>query len=1420
MVNDFVNYYKLIGGYMIAFFKNNETLLVKKTVCNTSGRKVRDLFKVLLNLTVTFILLLNYLKAQESIILNENFEDNVDSRITFDIVGSFNIQPGVISTTHFGSNYAFTCGKSNCSSNCYNSGPYYQQPYRAIIKINFVEPTYINTLSFNWSEIEGNWGSGGMVYIDGVQFGTYPEQYIGISPPSNGQNDPTVKIWSEFIDLFASEIEIAISDIANGSQILIDNIILTGNTESFSPVLISPENNSTGIELNPTLQWQAVENATSYTLQVSLSNEFTEFVVNESEIEGTEFQINNLEYNTQYFWRVNATDGTNTSDWSEVWSFSTDSPKPILLAPSNNSTNQPLNPALQWEEFSGAESYTLQVSTNGHFINPVVNQVGINNTIYNIDFDLAYYQKYYWRVRAVADDEISDWSEVWNFTTISDPSLNNIWIYYYNNEPVIKFELEGNNEWIGVDSNTVSAANVTLTMNEYLKFTGNITIDTTDYLINASGSLFVEDLPLPLGQVGNFDLYSGEFEAELDGHLVKIINMLNTGHLSTEVFGCNIEINNFKLLGGLNSTGVEFDGKIVIPNFVGSCNSYTDTTKIDIEKLHLSTTGFSVSGASITNIGIPFLPSSCINELVLSYDASIDRLYILADFTIPWFSAKAETELLQGHINILGLSAYLSTGIPIGQTGLQLVGFLGSVTNLYLNPSLAKITLGGRIASIVPNLFEIDMEGTIELPSTVGFSADARFAFIPPVPPETEGVWQALATVNGNFKVPNQNTFITNIEGSIQAGAIEEGSYIFSGDASLHYKKTPEFEKICGNLNATITVPELSNEGFPYDIINTLLPLEIMQVEAMYNNSLIQANLNFPWPLSPMGIKLDLTKQYGDQDYFVVLANTVPIEIYPNFRTDTLYFEIPNNIQTAYFKIIANDLLPESTLFDPSGNMYTETNADSTINRFPIDDQELYWTLRNPVPGTWALHISQYNEEDSYELYLEENLRPFNYELNYQNELLQITWDTTNAPENSIISVFLDNNNQGFNGALLGEINETEGIFEILVPNDLIDECSFFIYVTRVDNQSLSRLYHNEELALERDLQPPSNILPYYNTANNKLSVGWLAPLNQDVIGYKIKLTNFEYNSDSIIANANNSQNVINVHYDNNIENSSISMMSYSYDGSISCYSDYSDIINIELLEPVLTEPMNLLIDTPLDISFIWESVEGATSYIFQLSKFEDFNSLIVNVDLLTETNYFVTDLDFKTEYFWRVCSSYDIVNSDWSEVRSFTTISGINIDLNQGWNLISSNIIPSNSQMEEIFLYIENNILFVKNRLGQVFIPLYEINHIGNWNITHGYIVYVTSPDTLQITGTEVNPTETEINLVSGWNLISYLRNLQMPVETALAGINSSLILVKNNIGQLYYPSYFLNTLGNMQPGQGYWLFMSEPAVLTYPGN
>lgn len=162
-------------------------------------------------------------------------------------------------------------------------------------------------------------------------------------------------------------------------------------------------------------------------------------------------------------------------------------------------------------------------------------------------------------------------------------------------------------------------------------------------------------------------------------------------------------------------------------------------------------------------------------------------------------------------------------------------------------------------------------------------------------------------------------------------------------------------------------------------------------------------------------------------------------------------------------------------------------------------------------------------------------------------------------------------------------------------------------------------------------------------------------------------------------------------------------------------------------------------------------------------------------------------------------------------------------IVLNTGWNLISSNIKPQLPDSINLVLSdIESNLLIAKNNSGQVYIPSFNINTIGSWNVSQGYLCYMIVPDTITVVGSIVEPSDTPIQLNTGWNTISYMRNSEMNAENAFVSItdNDNLLITKTLEGKVYIPSFGINTIGNLKPGVGYKVYVTNSDTLLYPGN
>lgn len=184
------------------------------------------------------------------------------------------------------------------------------------------------------------------------------------------------------------------------------------------PTLVSPPDGATNVPINIMMTWNSAIGAASYHIQISMSPTFTPLVVDQGNFPTTSYPVNNLTSNTKYYWRVNATNAAGPSDWSTVWSFTTIKAKPlapILVSPTDNATNIPLNPTLTWNTSAGADSYRLQVATNAAFTSMKVDSP-MTTTSFALS-GLKNNETYYWRVNASNSGGVSDWSSVWKFNT-------------------------------------------------------------------------------------------------------------------------------------------------------------------------------------------------------------------------------------------------------------------------------------------------------------------------------------------------------------------------------------------------------------------------------------------------------------------------------------------------------------------------------------------------------------------------------------------------------------------------------------------------------------------------------------------------------------------------------------------------------------------------------------------------------------------------------------------------------------------------------------------------------------------------------------------------------------------------------------------------------------------------------------------
>ncbi len=214
--------------------------------------------------------------------------------------------------------------------------------------------------------------------------------------------------------------------------------------------LLSPENLTINNEIIPLFDWEDVEGASTYHIQISNIADFSNIIYQNSNLNNSQLQIANniLTYNTFYFWRVRSQISGNYTDWSCAWSFRTMKNAPILSQPANESVDVPLNTNFVWNSFVGASSYNFQLSTDADFATLIQNENGLTNTNFNVPMGiLDYEQIYFWRVNATVSGQQTEWSDVWSFTTTGPIFTINIGTGNYSNASNLYPAPYGNFYW-------------------------------------------------------------------------------------------------------------------------------------------------------------------------------------------------------------------------------------------------------------------------------------------------------------------------------------------------------------------------------------------------------------------------------------------------------------------------------------------------------------------------------------------------------------------------------------------------------------------------------------------------------------------------------------------------------------------------------------------------------------------------------------------------------------------------------------------------------------------------------------------------------------------------------------------------------------------------------------------------------------
>jgi len=173
------------------------------------------------------------------------------------------------------------------------------------------------------------------------------------------------------------------------------------------------------------VSWDSAAGATTYELEVSAGDDFSTLAFSADGIAATGLQVDSLEFETTYFWRVRGVNAAGAGAWSPVWGFTTEaeplSPPAMvnLSSPADAAVGVSVAPLVSWDSAAGATTYELEVSAGDDFSTLAFSADGIAATGLQVD-SLEFETMYFWRVRGVNAAGAGAWSPVWGFTTEAD----------------------------------------------------------------------------------------------------------------------------------------------------------------------------------------------------------------------------------------------------------------------------------------------------------------------------------------------------------------------------------------------------------------------------------------------------------------------------------------------------------------------------------------------------------------------------------------------------------------------------------------------------------------------------------------------------------------------------------------------------------------------------------------------------------------------------------------------------------------------------------------------------------------------------------------------------------------------------------------------------------------------------------------
>ncbi|NNF35585.1 MAG: T9SS type A sorting domain-containing protein, partial [Saprospiraceae bacterium] len=664
--------------------------------------------------------------------------------------------------------------------------------------------------------------------------------------------------------------------------------------------------------------------------------------------------------------------------------------------------------------------------------------------------------------------------------------------------------LEEDAEWGAGDNKNEIKATKPLSINGFLNFEGNLTIDTSALKVKLDGKLFIQDIPIPGGGSGNFTLAQGEYELALGGENGKITGFVNDA-LSTftpNIGGLDLKLEDLSLVGGKSADGISTTFQVSWDNITPSCGGPDQTTAIKLSGLSITrSSGINVEGMQVTDLGLA--PGFCVKDLNAAYSSDDDKLTFGLTLLTPFIEVGGGLGLIGGEIDSVAFKAVVQDLIiPLGTTGVGIIGVEGRINGITSPPPNMKF--GGILSSMVnDNLFQLTTSIEYIPPSELKLElGDGKFFN----PPFYDDWWLGEGGVYGQLDF---KTYRLKLGGELKFSPYrdDDGSkkFMASGMTELAYRTSSYGEVIVGNISGEVVIPELDDD-WPYDWINAQLGLpHTISGEALLvyrtGAKYITGNINFGGKIGKVRYDVNLSKRYNEDGFFSFQSENISLALNPTTRSE-VEMNIPDNTPLTVVKITMDRGGEDFLLIDPVGNTVTPQElGENAVWSADAENNKGFLTLTDPMSGAWLIITEGMDNIDYY--IFNENIS-FVLEATSSDDGIHVSWDPAFQDPGEFIEIYIDDDNSGMNGSWLMDIPASVGSHTIPYL-EIEGFCDFYIMGLASVNDKVYTHYYLDQFS-----NPYSTFIPIedlewdYDEASNVLQVNWKEIMDENLAGYTI----------------------------------------------------------------------------------------------------------------------------------------------------------------------------------------------------------------------------------------------------------------------------------------------------------------------------